>query len=348
MENKNRFCGFTALKRSTHWILPVFLVAGAMSAPAAAAENDQLINELRRQLAERDAEIAALKQRLARTGEQTRLARSAAAPSALRDSRPAEGDDESSRALESALVKQGGGVLRAGTVELEPEIFYLYSEPTGTRRRDNLGLALNARFGLPASWQADVRVPYVVRDHWSGVGTSSGVGDVRLGLTRELLPGTEQTPSLLAFGQWRTATGDINRNPPTGFGQQAVQVGLSTVKRQDPIVLFGSLFYTANIGSAHLRNGTGFRAGNLFGGRLAGYLAATPDTTLYSGLAFNSNMADRLNGNRIDDSSRLSGVLELGTTTVIGRDRFLNISGGIGVTPAAPKFSLTVSLPVRF
>lgn len=351
MEKQNRFCGFTPVKRSVNWALPLLVVASALSAPAGAAENDQLVDELRRQLAEREAEIAALKQQLARTTEQAGRPRSelaVSAPSALRGARPTEGDDdELARALESALVKQGGGVLRPGTVELEPEFSYYYSEPTGTRRRDNLGLAMTVRVGLPASMQAELHVPYVVRDHWSGVGTSSGLGDVRLGLTKELLPGTYHAPSLLAFAQWRTATGDINRSPPTGFGQQALQFGLSTVKRQDPVVLFGSLFYTVNKGSAHLRDGALFRAGNFFGGRFGAYLAATPDTSLYAGLAFNSNMADRLNSNRIDGSSRLSSVLELGTTTVIGRGRFLNIFGGIGVTPAAPKFSLTVSLPIR-
>lgn len=232
-------------------------------------------------------------------------------------------------------------------MELEPEASYFYDESSG-RRRDNFGLALTGRIGLPGAMQAELRLPYVVRDHQSGLGTSSGPGDIRLGLTKEMFSGTDRAPSLFVFGQWRTVTGDINATPPTGYGQHAVQLGLSAVSRQDPVVLFGSIFYNANLGSARLHNGARLRAGNVFGGRLGTYLAATPDTSAYLGVSFNSNETDRFNGRPIEGSSRLSSMVELGTTTVIGPGRFLNVSAGFGVTPAAPKFSLTVSVPSRF
>jgi hypothetical protein len=65
-------------------------------------------------------------------------------------------------------------------------------------------------------------------------------------------------------------------------------------------------------------------------------------------VAFNSSSADRFNGQPVDATDRLAGLLELGTTTLIGRDKFLNVTAGVGFTRAAPKFVLTVSVPWRF
>lgn len=332
----------------------------ALAAPALAAgpENAGEIVELRRRLADREVEVAALQAEIYRLRARvaatqppaSRAVPAGSAPSPAREGQgsPPADDDELARALESSLVRQGGSVLRPGTVELEPELSYFYDEPAGNRRRDSFSLALTGRLGLPDSMQAEVRLPYVAHDRWSGTGTSSGPGDVRLGLTRELLPGGEATPSLLAFAQWRLPTGEIDRTPPTGYGQHALQLGFSTVRRQDPVVLFGSLSYTWNLGEAHLRHGLRYDAGDFVGGRLGAYLAATPDTSLYLGLSFNSNMADRLNGNPLRESGRLSGMVDFGTTTIIGPGRFMTVSGGIGVTAAAPKFSLAVSFPIRF
>jgi|InoplaM2PM_1038566.scaffolds.fasta_scaffold04750_1 hypothetical protein len=41
-------------------------------------------------------------------------------------------------------------------------------------------------------------------------------------------------------------------------------------------------------------------------------------------------------------------MFELGITTVIGRGKFLNITGSLGFTSAAPRLGLAVSLPIRF
>jgi hypothetical protein len=251
-------------------------------------------------------------------------------------------------ALESSLVREGGGVLRPGTFEIEPEFSYFYDEPTTGRRRDAFGFAMTARLGLRGSMQAELRLPYVVDDRWSGVGHSSGIGDARLGLTKEVWRETETAPAVFAFAQWRTTTGDINRQPPTGFGQDAIEIGVTSTRRQDPIVLFGSVSYTINFGAAHLNSGAHYESANVFGLRLGTYLAATPDTSLSAAVRLNTNRADRFDGVPVESTNRLRGSLELAATTVIGRGRFLNVAADIGFTSAAPKLGLTVSLPFRF
>lgn len=253
---------------------------------------------------------------------------------------------EAADALDIALVRQGGRVLPAWTIEVEPAVTYFYDDIHDTRR-DHVNAALTTRVGLLWATQAEVRVPYVIQDHWSGFGTSSGVGDTTASLTKELWVERERIPGLLVFGQWRAPTGDVKRDPPTGFGQHAIQIGLTGAKRQDPIVLFGTISYVESLGTARLGNGDRTSSGDVFGGRLGLYLVATPDTTLLYGVALNSSSADRFNGHKIDETDRLRGIVELGITSIIGHEKFLGITAGIGFTPAAPNFVLTVSIPWR-
>jgi hypothetical protein len=196
--------------------------------------------------------------------------------------------------------------------------------------------------------QAEVRFPYSLSDRLTETGSSSGIGDIRLGLTKQLVAERDWVPAILAFGQWRTSTGDVNRSPSTGYGIDALQFGLSGAKRQDPIVLFGSLAYTTALGSATLRTGQRYEPGDIFGGRLGAFLAATPNTSLMLAVSANSFSADRYNEIANAASDRLQGVVEMGAVTTLGRGLFLNVTAGIGITPAAPNFTLAISVPYRF
>jgi hypothetical protein len=81
---------------------------------------------------------------------------------------------------------------------------------------------------------------------------------------------------------------------------------------------------------------------------LGAFLSVTPDTSLLLAVSANSFAADRFGSQQSPTSDRLRVVIEIGTTTTIARDLFLNVTAGIDVTPAAPNFALTVSVPYRF
>lgn len=342
MESASGLCREPPDRRPLTWLAGSLALACSLSAQAG---DDATVEELRRQLRERDEEIARLRKQV----QDLRSAGSEVAPPAGQAAKPVSAEeDEFSGALESALVRQGGRVLPRRTYEIEPEVSYFYDEPTTGRRRDTWIASLNARGGLGSGWQAEVRLPYVMRDRWTDVGNASGPGDIRLGLTKEVQRERLGRPAVLLFSEWRTKTGDIDRTPATGFGQHALQLGITLAKRQDPVVLFGSLSYTESFGSARLADGSRYSSGDLAGVRVGAYLAATPNTSLYSGLSFRSSAGDTLNGAPVPETDRLFGTLELGATTVIGRGKFLNITGNLGVTSAAPRVGLTVSLPVRF
>jgi hypothetical protein len=259
-----------------------------------------------------------------------------------------ESNVEDTAALERALVLQGGGVLPAKAVEAEPGVFYVYDSPAGGERRDTFGTALTVRLGLPFAAQADLSLPYVLRDDWTRHGVSAGIGDVRLGLTKRLFGKAEQATAVFVRGEWRLPTGDVKKTPPTGFGQHGLRVELTATAQQEPFVFFGNLSYAWNLGTAHLADGTRLDTGDVVGGRIGAVLAATPDVSLVGALSFHSTGRDRLAGGLVSATDRARGALELGATTILGRNLFLDLDAEIGITRDAPDLAVSVSLPYRF
>jgi hypothetical protein len=85
-------------------------------------------------------------------------------------------EDESARALERSLVREGGLVLPKGALEVEPRLQYAYRGAARLRivttggvaqvaeqdvTRDQLEASLGLRVGLPALFQVELRLPYV-------------------------------------------------------------------------------------------------------------------------------------------------------------------------------------------
>jgi len=341
-------------------IVGTFAAALMVWTPAFAEQPDPRIIELQRQLQERDAEIAVLRQELQAlrqqrgvtadgAGRQTApVAEAGATRAGDRDTRRGSKGDDSAAALERALLLRGGGILPPGVVEAVPEFFYVYDEPIRGVRRDTFGTALTTRLGLPRSTQADLTVPFIVRDHQSNYGNSSGVGDVRVGLTKQLLSDYEHGTMLFVRGEWRAPTGSIKKRPPTGFGQDGARVVLTVTKQDDPLVLFGNVSHTWNLGSARLSNGMRLDSGNVFGGRFGAFLAATPDTSLLAAISLNSSDSDRIDDRIVAATDRLRGSIEFGITNIISRNLFIDLNADIGFTRAAPDLVLSFSLPYRF
>jgi hypothetical protein len=257
--------------------------------------------------------------------------------------KPLAGDAErgDDRALERALVRQRGLVLRPGQVELEPDLDYLYRE-TDAVRRDTLTTALVARVGLPLGAQVDARAPFVVIDRSRGR-TRSGFGDVSFGATKQLHvggPGT-RVPDVLLAARWKTNTGSSTGELAPGTGAHAFQALLTAVSRDDPLVLVGTAYYVWS------RPAHGVARGDAVGATLTTLLAATPDSSLLVGLDVASFSATKVDGRTVPGTDRLSGLLNLGLTTIVSRDVYVSVTGAIGVTPAAPDFQLMLAFPFR-
>lgn len=354
---------------------------------------------MQRQLQERDALIRNLQQRVdaleRRLGTQP-TAEAATVPSAAQAARPgaptasvptpgetpsasppattaqaaADEEDETARALERALVREGGFLLPPGTWEIEPNLEYRYRGARGvaivqgaagavvadrTLDRHRATASVGLRRGMPGNSQLELRLPWVaVQESTTAVGAGlqdrrrqTGVGDVEVQFTQQLSRDRAGSPALLASANLKLPTGDFQPNQPSaGSGFATLQGALTAVKRQDPLVFFGSLNYA--ISRAHSYAGSDIRPGNAVGLRAGTLLAASPETSLRTGLELTRVGRTRINGQDIAGTSTLSGLLELGLSTLLSRSTLLDVTLGVGITPDAPDLRLTLSFPVRF
>jgi hypothetical protein len=262
---------------------------------------------------------------------------------------PPSRDDDPARALERILVTRGGLLLPKYAMELEPRLLYAHSGTSSvSTERDTVTTAMTFRIGLPFDAQAELRVPYVVVDETT-FDRTSGLGDVTLSFTKEILREAGRVPGLLATARWTPPTAEDDPVPgrlATGSGSHVVEGQLTAVKTQDPLVFFGTLSYTAAVGrrSSHVE----VEPGDVLGVKLGSLLAASPQTSL--GVALTLAFVDelKLRGRSVRSTDQTIGVVELSVGQIVSRRMILDVAVEIGVTDDAPDLGLRISLPIRF
>lgn len=289
----------------------------------------QSIEELQRQLRERDAKIRELEQRVQ-------------AP----EKKAADEDDELNRALERTLVQQGAMVLPARRYELEPQVAYAYWDRDRGPFRSEWDSALAVRAGIGWQSQLQLRVPYI--HVATAIDSATGLGDVSLSLTRQLAAERDGRPGLFAAAGWLAHTGDgaFGGGVPTGGGFNVPQAALTAVKRYDPLVYFGGISYAAP--RAREVAGERLQPGHTWGLRGGAILAATPETSVNVGVNLGFVAAAVVEGQRVADSDTVLGSFQLGFGTVLTRRVMLNVSGEFRAAGPLPNFRLVLGLPIRF
>ena len=355
--------------------------AVAMAAPAMAQSvtTEQLLQALR----QRDQEIAALEKRIAALeGQQAAKGAKvaeAAPPVAAATSTAVQGispgDDEGAlQALSRGLVVRGALLLPKGSFELSPGITYSHSQKQGLvlvdtpqgistvsdqrLRDDSLEFATAARLGLPWRSQLQVRVPFDWKREASSLGDGTEVshhathlGDVDVELSHQFLVEKGSLPALIGAVSWRFPTGqDPFRSQVTsissGGGTHQVTGRVTALKTIDPLVVFTTLSYSANLsreesfGRVH--------PGNSVAWQLGGLLAVSPDTSLNFGFAQQFKLRTSVDGMPINGSDGVAAVVQLGVDQVLSARTLLDVSLGLGVTHDAPDYQLLFSLPFRF
>ena len=287
----------------------------------------QSAEELQRLLEERDATIRQLQER-------------------LRASEKPQDDEEMDRALERALVQQGGLVLRAGTYEIEPQLSYAHWDKRRSTLRHASEAALGLRAGLGWDSQFQLRVPYLhVR---SSADSETGLGDIGVSLSRQFASERGAWPSLVASVGWLARTGEdgLDGGVPMGGGFNVVQAGFTAVKRRDPLVFFGGLSYAAP--QSREISGVRLEPGDTLGVRFGSILAASPETSATVGLNLGFVSGARVDGERVPDSDEVLATLQIGFSTILGRRVLLSLSGDFRLSGDVPDFRLSASLPIRF
>lgn len=278
-------------------------------------------------------------------------------------------EEETARALERALVREGGLLLSPGSLEVEPRLQYTYrgsrgvgivTLPSGAQvtnretKQDRIDGTLGLRLGLPWSSQAEIRIPYVwTRQTGSAAALAitesqrdSGLGDVEIQLTKQLAGEKGGMPALLGSLNLKTTTGNFEPGRVSaGLGFPSLQASVTAVKRQDPLVFVGGVSYTAYRSRTYGGNDT--ELGNGIGFRFSTILAANPGTSLRVGLDFTRYGKTKINGVDVPGSDTVSGMMEFGLSTLVSAHTLLDLSVGFGVTPDAPNLRIGMSLPIR-
>ena len=341
----------------------IVLLALSREVAAQADERDALIQELRQRMEALEKKLGEQRAPPPPPAAAPRPAAPAPAPSASEEAGVA---DEGARALERALVREGGLVLPRGVIEVEPRLQYTYRGTQGLNvvtlagvaqvaqqdlRSNHLEASVAVRVGLRASLQLEARLPYVWIDQnratSSAVSEServSGWGDVELGVSKQLA--TARRGGLLGSLVWKSASGqhELGRlSPGSGFHQ--LQAALTAVTREDPLVFFVTPSYSWVF--ERERSGADVDPGDAIGLKAGTLLAASPETSLRLSFELNHAARTRVAGQDVPGSDTTIGILELGLAKVLSRRTLLDVQLGIGITPDAPDFRLRLALPIR-
>jgi hypothetical protein len=266
------------------------------------------------------------------------------------------------RALERTLVARGQLLLPVGQVEVEPGLTYEYSDRdagfafTGTsvttvrRKRDELTLPLEVRVGLPGDSQFELRVPFVYESFDDQAGenldvasdTTSGLGDIRVGFAKTLARESGALPDIVGRIVWDTATGKETESLSLTTGYHEILGSLSAVRRLDPLVLTGGVFYETSLERDDVD------PGDVFGFNVGTTLAASPATALSFG--FNAAFRDEteVQNETVNGSDQNQAFITLGVSTVVRRNTLLSVNVGAGLTEDSPDYFISASLPIRF
>jgi hypothetical protein len=333
--------------------LAVMLLGGAVNA--------QTIEQLQEQLRQKEAEINELKTKIeemtkVRSAQEARREELRPEFEAFlrdREKRRPEDDEAATRALERALVREGGALLPAGTFEVEPFFNYSHAERTEANfRRDAFGPGVEVRAGLPWHFQFSANLPYVVEytNDASGSRTTHGIGDPTFSLTYQMLREREWVPNLFTTLNYKP---DVGRNTTflstapvaIGSGFTTLSAGLTATKRRDPVVVFGSYNFLHTF--SERKNGVEVELGNDHNVRMGTIFAASPDTSLRA--AFDLTFQDSIRvGDLVVDRHKPVGIFEIGGAMVLSERALFDVVLGVGVTNSAPDYRIAVALPIRF
>ncbi len=274
-------------------------------------------------------------------------------------------------ALNRVLVETGGLLLSPWTVELQPEIKYAYKGANGLLILDQGGQrqvlahsadltrlegALTARIGLPWRSQAEIRVPYLHVSEESSFGNESsrndehGLGDIEIGLSHQLLRENGWVPDLIAELRYRAPTGDDSFGSdgklPLGTGFHGIGGRLTAVKAIDPVVVVGSVGYTANLEDN--KQGFDIDPGDSVDLSIMAILAAGPSVSLRTGFGMSFTGEAEVDNSKLSGSDKTEGVLNLGGAVVLPNNILLDLGVGVGVTDDASDVTARLALTHRF
>ncbi len=282
-------------------------------------------------------------------------------------------------AFEQTLIDRGGLLLPQRAFELDGSLTYISSSSdrivvdgftilpvlvvgdivNERIRTDIIHTTLTARYGLPRDWQLEVRAPFgyqrrstVTAENEQQTVSNTGLGDMELAVSRQLLRGGGRRPDLLASLRWKTTTGDDPFSPEAGSRQlslgsgfDSISAGLTAVHVVDPVVFFAGLSYTYN-DPINIEGGR-FKSGDTIGAQLGLAISLNLDTSVSFAFDQQYTSASKLDGSRLPGSSLVTGTFNVGASYAVTPDSTFDFGVRIGVTADSPDLQVSLGLPLR-
>jgi len=364
-------------------------VAFALTLVAGVAQaQDARVQEMERQLKERDKVITELLERVedlerrvgvqrpargpaeppeqdvAPSADKGRAERSERAPGAV-----AVDEGAAERALERSLAREGALLLPTGFLEIEPSVTYARQEDSTPsfvasgggvlaaeteRNANNLTADLALRLGMPWDSQLEIGLPY----RWRGVETVTNVGFTPTESSSESGAGLGDVRVGLAKTLFREAlwrpdlvarvTWDSNSGETSDNG---VSLGGGFHELRGSLTAIkrqDPIAFVGGMSYQHAFENDDVRPGPTVAANFGGFIALSPETSLRLLLSGAYQVEPELDGSAIDGSDRTLASLTVGGSTLLARGTLLNLSAGIGLTDDADDFSIMLSLPIRF
>lgn len=262
--------------------------------------------------------------------------------------------EDGNRALERALVSERSLLLSAGASEVELNFAYSHrNDHSANIRRDAYGPGIALKVGLPGQTQVEIAAPYVFeRQRTASVSRSAdGIGDVSIGISRQLISPTASLPGVIGSLQYQAATGkntSFTSDQPValGSGFRSVQGSLVFLKRMDPLIFFGNYSLTHYFPETNA--GIEIAPGKSHGVRFGTALATSPDTSLRTALNLNFYNKTRVNRTNVSGSDDTTAMFEIGGSVVLSGSTALDLLVGLGATRNTPDFRINAALMNRF
>ncbi|MFM8246984.1 MAG: hypothetical protein ACKN9M_08550 [Burkholderiaceae bacterium] len=279
------------------------------------------------------------------------------APPAL-DAPKEEDTPETTSAIREALVSRGLLVLPPRSYRLIPGLAWVFSGSNSSNTRsDSYVGSLSLQAGLSEGVMLTATIPYLYRD--TSIGTNAAMGDWAVGLTKQVFDETESLPSLLLSLSYQ-GNNDRQAFDPVAIGSiyPSTTARLLTLKRMDPLTLYGDVSYTHGFDTSI--NGKNFFGNPTFSGKLipgdaytfgfGSSLLVTPNATFdiavnYS--LFQGPIVDSVTTTQYFPSTRV-GYLNAGAGFILSRHQSLLMSVGRGLTDESSDYFLSIALPYRF
>ena len=98
---------------------------------------------------------------------------------------------------------------------------------------------------------------------------------------------------------------------------------------------------------SHAFEDDGIRPGDAFGLSLGTVLAASPETSLRFFVDNAFFMNTKVDGRDVPGSDEVVGIFSIGASSILSSRVFVDVELGIGLTEAAPDYTIGVAFPIR-